>query len=373
MENRRLTKIKETVKKLKTDKEKIKYLDACAEDWNTNTKTKVFPDGSTNTTYCNSRFIFKDKEINEIYSSASRSVLIEEKARELDVSLELAELWLKAFEMEQQEKRELEKEKRKLRISAASNIPLKNVDRERDDILKRARDKCFDIARLNDWKYFITVTFKGSKFEFDDPEVVMKKIRSYLMHKVQRNGMKYLLIPERHKKGGIHCHALVNDIDVVDSGTVLVEGYPKPIKRETALKRGSTIKQTVYNIPSWKYGFSTAIEIDNSTAFAYYVTKYITKGNKKIFGKYYWSSRNCIREPQIIYHNSDFDHITRSEFCKGQNKYKYNSNNLIIPDFDKLADRFDDISSFLDYIYSDEYKKEYEKYEQTKLSNDFNF
>ena len=354
IENHRMTEIKETVNRIQNDREKLIYLDSCAEDWNTNCKTKFFPDGSTNTVYCSSRFVFKDKEINDIYSNALHSVKIKDICDEYGCSPELAEIYLESIKLDAKEKVEQKKVKRH------------NSDRERDDVIKRARDRCFDIARLNQFNYFITVTFKGSEYEFENPIVIMKMINKYLANKVQRQGLQYLLIPERHKKNGIHCHALVNDIDIVDSGTVLVEGYNKPIKLETALKRHSIIRQTVYNIPSWKYGWSTAIKIDGSNAFSYYVTKYITKGNKKIFGKYFWSSRNLIREPEIVYHNVDYDSINRSEFNKCGAKYKYNSNSFFVPDFEKISSKFNDISSFLDYIYSDEYKKEYEKYEQTR-------
>ena len=108
------------------------------------------------------------------------------------------------------------------------------------------------------------------------------------------------------------------------------------------------------------------IEIDNSRAFAFYITKYITKGNKKIFGKYYWSSRNCNREPEIVYTNTNFNDVPKTAISKPYTsvKYKYRQNCDIVPNFEELASKFDDIGDFLNYIYSDEYKKEVEKYEQ---------
>ena len=35
--------------------------------------------------------------------------------------------------------------------------------------------------------------------------------------------------------------------------------------------------QTIYNLPGWKYGFSTVIKLDGRSAIVKYVTKYITK------------------------------------------------------------------------------------------------
>lgn len=309
-----------------------------------NTKTKIYPDGSTNTIYCN-HYIFVDKDIKELYSDELNA--IKEK-----------------LESERKEKDVNQKEKQKK--DKISN----KTDRERTDSIKRSRDKVFDIARMNKWKYFITITFDGSKYESQSPDFVMKKVNNWLRKKVQIQGLKYLLIPERHKKGGIHCHALVNDrINVVDSNTRLVYGYNRPVTLETINQRNLIERAVVYNIPSWKYGFSTAIEVDNSTAFAYYITKYITKGNKKIFGQYYWSSRNCQRNPEVAYTNTDFSSIKKTSISKINTsyQYKYQSNNLLISNFDELASKFDDIASFLDYIYSDEYKKLFEYYEEHKF------
>ncbi len=130
--------------------------------------------------------------------------------------------------------------------------------------------------------------------------LLRKKLRRWLENQVKRKDMKYLLIPERHKNGGIHCHALINDcFDMVDSGTRLVTGYNKPVTLKTIdEKKNLHVRNVVYNIPEWKYGFSTAIPVENnSAALAFYITKNILqKGNNKIFGKYYWSSRNFVIE-----------------------------------------------------------------------------
>ena len=244
---------------------------------------------------------------------------------------------------------------------------------ERTDILKRAKDKVFDIAFSNEWAYFLTITFNGSEYDFSNADFVKKKLRRWLENQVKRKDMKYLLIPERHKNGGIHCHALINDcFDMVDSGTRLVTGYNKPVTLKTIEEKNLHVRNVVYNIPEWKYGFSTAIPVENnSAALAFYITKYITKGNNKIFGKYYWSSRNCNRDPQIIYSNTDFDSVSKSAITKPytSNQYKYNTNVNIIPNFEEASSRFDNIADFLDYIYSDEYRKEYDDYfERSELN-----
>lgn len=319
-----------------------KTLQECFDEIYYNTKTKRFPDGSTTTCYCN-KYVFTDKNKLEEYSE-----IIEQK------------LFDNTFENDNilSTETDTEKEQKKVNKTNKQN----KTGEARSDSLKRAKDKVFDICRLNQFSYFITITFNGSEFDSKDPQFVMKKVRNWLQNLVKRKGLKYILIPEYHKKGGIHCHALVNDVlDMVDSGTRLVQGYNKPVKLDTVDKRGLTVRNVVYNIADWKYGFSTAIKLDGNSAFYYYITKYVTKDNKMIFGNYYWSGGGVVREPEIIYSNTDFYSVNSHSYgC--YSKYKYQSNTFIIPDFDKLADKFDDISSFLDYIYSDDYKREYADY-----------
>ena len=54
-------------------------------------------------------------------------------------------------------------------------------------------------------------------------------------------------------------------------------------------------------MPTWKYGFSTAVPLDKQyERTVNYVTKYITKSDQKIFGKWYLSSRGLKKSPEII-------------------------------------------------------------------------
>jgi len=319
-----------------------------------NTKTKIYADGSSTTTYCNN-YIFVDKNLKE-YQQNQKILQLKRKWEKFEKSQQEEDTQTDMFEI----------------IKKPAKVS-KEERGERTDILKRAKDKVFDIAFSNEWSYFLTITFNGSEYDFSNADFVKKKLRRWLENQVKRKDMKYLLIPERHKNGGIHCHALINDcFDVVDSGTRLVTGYNKPVTLKTIEEKNLHVRNVVYNIPEWKYGFSTAIPVENnSAALAFYITKYITKGNNKIFGKYYWSSRNCNRDPQIIYSNTDFNSVSKSAITKPytSNQYKYNTNVNIIPNFEEVSSRFDNIADFLDYIYSDEYRKEYDDYfERSELN-----
>ena len=318
-----------------------------------NTKTKIFPDGSISTVYC-SRKIFKDPVEFEKYADE----IEKDKKETEDFFNEVGEYT--------QEELETIRENRKAQsqkfVSYSEFLKECGAKRERNDSTKRAKDKCFDIARLNNFTWFLTITFDGSEYDFKNPDFVKKKVRHWLENQVKRKGLKYLLIPEYHEKGGIHCHALINDcFEMTDSGTVLVEGYPKPIKLETAKARNAIIKHTVYNVPAWKYGFSTAIQITDCTNFAYYVTKYITKGNNKIFGKYYWSGGDILRKPQIVYSNTDFNSVSKTPVTLPYTDYQYKYQcNFDIPkrDYEAFAKECgDDMAALLAHFYGDEYRK----------------
>lgn len=228
-----------------------------------NGKCKIYPDGSTNTIYCNQK-IFND-------TPTERKTVKNEKSEE------------------------------------KFSIPRKTVtvgksgynDEVRADSLKRAKDKIQDIALCNNFQYFVSLTFNPKKVDSFDVFKVKKAVKIWLDNGVKRHNFSYIAVPEYHKSGRIHIHALISgDLQLVDSG-----------KRHYG--------KIIYNISDWqeKFGFCTAIPIDgNINHLAYYVTKYITKGNDKIFGRFYWSSRNLTRSPEIQYFNTDFYYVYQPEY-----------------------------------------------------------
>ena len=119
-----------------------------------------------------------------------------------------------------------------------------------------------------------------------------------------------MLVPEYHKKGGLHFHALINDVlPKVDSGTISLRGK-KPHRPRSEAQRAAWLAsggRTVYNLSAWGWGFSTAIYLYGDRAAAVgYVTKYITKAQKKIGGRWYYSGGE-LRRPVVTTTRLDFD------------------------------------------------------------------
>lgn len=188
----------------------------------------------------------------------------------------------------------------------------------RSDSRHRSLTSVYDIVCMNenDFKYFVTLTIDPNKVNSKDPKEVIPLLRSFLKNMTSRYGLKYILIPEHHKNGGIHLHGLFSDsIELVDSDTRKAKGYEKPMKIETLKRKGINVDdcQMVYNLPQWKHGWSTAYEVyGDANGVASYITKYITKDLAKIFGNFYYAGGDIKREvPKELtdtdYQSAEFD------------------------------------------------------------------
>lgn len=181
---------------------------------------------------------------------------------------------------------------------------------KRERALRRARARVFDIARSNtDLAYFVTLTLDAAKIDRYDIGEQMLRFRGWLSNRVQRDGLKYVLVPELHKDGAVHYHGLINDVlERKDSGTMSFGGgKPFKVKKSDRPKMLAAGARVVYNLPEWEYGFTTAIELygERSKAISY-VCKYIGKGDGKVGGRYYLSG-GALLAPEKRYFDADFD------------------------------------------------------------------
>ena len=176
-------------------------------------------------------------------------------------------------------------------------------DRERS--MRRARAKLRRLALANDFRWFVTLTIDPAKVDSCDGAAVVKKLSAWCSNAVQRYGLRYILVPERHKKGGIHFHGFFSDsLPVTDSGTIKPPQGGKPRKPRSAAQRAEWLQaggQIVYNLPGWSLGFTTAMELYGEyPAAVAYVCKYIGKDGEKPAGRWYYSGGD-LRSPEVIY------------------------------------------------------------------------
>lgn len=185
------------------------------------------------------------------------------------------------------------------------------TEEDRERARRRARAAVSDLGRANEFKYFVTLTLDAERIDRYDEAITGKQLRRWLSHQVQRRDLAYVLVPEHHKDGAIHFHGLVNDaLEMVDSGTIKRAAGGKPKRPRSARERLEWIAEggeVVYNVPGWKYGFSSALKLkgDYRKAVAY-VCKYIGKESEKIGGRWYFSG-GSLRRPEATYTDTDFD------------------------------------------------------------------
>lgn len=175
---------------------------------------------------------------------------------------------------------------------------------------RRARSAVYDYALATPFRYFVTLTIDREKADRYDPSEIFGKLHNWLDNCVRRKGLVYVLIPEYHKDGAVHFHALFNDaLPVVDSGTMIPPEGGKPKRPRSAAQRAAWAAhggRIVYNLPAWSWGFTTAIELHGDRRRAVgYVVKYITKADAKIGGRWYYSGGE-LRKPDSFAADFDF-------------------------------------------------------------------
>lgn len=323
----------------------LDFSSLCSGEVYRNCKTKLYTDGTTNSVVCRSS-IFKDKtiltensvqkdeqiqkqikadrtafaeKVDKVYTILERCGLMSYEFMNLtlfdkddDFLIRLKEIGMSIHEYDYCHDYFIKKQPQE---------KTKSPSDPRSDSVKRAKDQIFDYVLNNDFDYFFTGTIDPEKFDSKDPKDLLKPVQNWLKDRVKRDNMHFLMIAERHKKGGIHFHGLfkADKLKLEDSGTKLYQGHKKPISNERAEKLGLSGGRTVYNLNSWKFGFTTCVPlVGDRMNTAFYITKYITKDCKKIFGKFYWHSRN-LKKPQIIISDIDFDNIQSVE----RNGFKY--------------------------------------------------
>lgn len=159
---------------------------------------------------------------------------------------------------------------------------------------RRARVAVRDLGLCNDFRFFVTLTLDRTRINRYDPREILRHLNHWLDNNVRRRGLKYVLVPERHKDGAIHFHGFFNNaLEAVDSGHKDKGGH------------------TVYNLPGWGWGFSTAIELYGERAAAVaYTCKYISKAQEKIGGRWYYSGGD-LKRPDVVWCDVDYHKMLR--------------------------------------------------------------
>ena len=183
---------------------------------------------------------------------------------------------------------------------------------------RRARKNAFDMIMCNpDLDMFCTFTYSPKEVEdkasYDE---CYKYLCPWLSNRVQRNGLKYVCVPELTKKGDIHFHALMNK---------------SALKLEQAFyeKSGRAIKHNgkpIYNIADWTRGFTTAEEITRAAAdenereaVSKYIFKYMGKQQGQKIGGRYCLIGGDLKKPLYVYGDAPEEFFS-GEACRYENE-----------------------------------------------------
>lgn len=164
------------------------------------------------------------------------------------------------------------------------NTNKKTQTNNNDDSLqrsvRRSRTSINDYVHCNDFNLFLTFTFDPKKVDRYDLNACYLKMQGWLWRthrKYKDSDFRYIIVPEKHKDGAIHFHALIG-------------GFDGPLKQTSVIQNS----KRVYNIPSYRFGFTNAqyLDEDKQKAIAY-LCKYITKDMALVNNRRrYWASRN---------------------------------------------------------------------------------
>lgn len=168
--------------------------------------------------------------------------------------------------------------------------------------LRRTRTTIFDYALSNDFEYFVTFTFNPKKIDRYSIDETFNTMKYWLNRQKKHSpDFAYVIVPEFHKDGAIHFHALIRAYN----------GDMKPTKIFQNGKR-------VYNVTGFTSGFTNAQKMDdNQEKTAGYITKYITKDTINRFNKRrYWASKN-LQKP--VKHYKSLEALNLSQYLIDDN------------------------------------------------------
>lgn len=200
--------------------------------------------------------------------------------------------------------------------------------------LRRTRTTIFDYALSNDFEYFVTFTFNPKKIDRYSIDETFNTMKYWLNRQKKHSpDFAYVIVPEFHKDGAIHFHALIRAYN----------GDMMPTKIFQNGKR-------VYNVTGFTSGFTNAQKMDDDQEkTAGYITKYITKDTINRFNKRrYWASKNLqkpvkhyeslealninqyIIDDNIAYHSEDYNVAV----------YQFKRDPTVDSVYDLLADKY---------------------------------
>lgn len=169
-----------------------------------------------------------------------------------------------------------------------------DIERSLSSSTQRTKAMVYKYARANVWSWFVTLTFSPKVCDNTNYQECSKVLKIWLNNHVQKNHIKYLIVPERGKnptdgkQGKIHYHGLFTEIPV----SMLKDSGHKD-------KQGRSIFQ--FRSYDANVGLCECERVDDLARISSYITKYITKDicTMKKGNKRYWASRGLSKGDEL--------------------------------------------------------------------------
>lgn len=201
----------------------------------------------------------------------------------------------------------------------------KTIDDIEQDIarsVRRSRRIINDYVLMNDFDLFITFTFNPKKVDRYDLDLCFLRMQSWLwrQQRAHDKSFRYIIVPEKHKDGAIHFHALFG-------------GYKGKLKKTKVIQNN----KRVYNLSSFRYGFTNVQYLDDDKLKTVaYLCKYITKDMALVSNRRrYWCSKGLLKPVKYYNGVDELDIKLDVANLEYQNKY------LSLYQIPKVAKLFD--------------------------------
>lgn len=206
------------------------------------------------------------------------------------------------------------------------NIENENIENENienntsrdylNESLLRSKRTILDYALNNNFNYFVTITFDETKINRSNFNACKTKILKAFDNFKQRYDpeFKYILVPELHKNGiAIHFHGLI----FTTNTDFLKRLYFSKVYYTIVYRHDFFFK---------RFGANRLIPIINSSErVAFYITKYISKSNVRVFNTSYFVSKGLNRSTTLISSNlKEFKDFIIDDVLQGSRPSYYN-------------------------------------------------
>ncbi len=204
------------------------------------------------------------------------------------------------------------------------NYKRKDVEKSYGASLRRTIILMNMLLNMNDFYWFWTLTFDKEKIDRTNDLQVFKCYERYIDNiKTKFPSFRYMTFPERHEDGCFHFHLLTAGLTpaqmgLVNSGKVCCHWAKKRNKYGVLSDTGicsrayfertkhlhelkDTDGETIFNVTSFAYGFTTCSRIVSRERCNSYVKKYVQKalGSTEVFKKRFYYSSN-LKVPEVV-------------------------------------------------------------------------